>query len=359
MTPRTRVRLAVDCMGGDFGPSVTLPACKSFLERHPDAELLLVGSPGALAPATDWPRCALVAASQVIAMDDTVETALRRKRDSSMRVAIAQLKADGAGAPAAADACVSAGNTGALMAVSRYLLKTMDGIDRPAIAAFLPNITGGFTCVLDLGANVDCNAEHLLQFAVMGSALVTAIEGRAEPLVGLLNVGEEVIKGSEVIKRAGELLRAVSGGGLNYYGNVEGDDIFKGTTDIVVCDGFVGNVALKSNEGVAKMMKSMIREEFGRNWWTKLLGLGALPVLRRFQARLDPRHYNGAALLGLKGLVFKSHGGADAYSFGQALHRAHDAARNRLLDGVHDRIVDTMQGLPATGVEDVAQAQAA
>jgi len=343
-------------MGGDFGPSVTLPACKDFLERHPDAELLLVGSPGALAPATHWPRCTLITASQVVTMDDTVEVALRRKRDSSMRVAIEQLKPNTSGV-VAADVCVSAGNTGALMAVSRYLLKTMDGIDRPAIAAFLPHIADGYTCVLDLGANVDCTAEHLLQFAVMGSALVTSIEGRPEPSVGLLNIGEEVIKGSDVIKRAGELLRSVAAGGhINYFGNVEGDDIYKGTTDIVVCDGFVGNVSLKSNEGVAKMIKTMIRQEFERSWITKLIGLAAMPVLRRFGARVDPRRYNGAALLGLKGLVFKSHGGADAFSFGQALNRAHDAARNRLLDGVHDRIVETMQALPPTNGEAIAQA---
>jgi len=339
-------------MGGDHGPSVTLPACKAFLDAHPDAELLLVGSPGALAPATHWPRCTLIAASQVVTMDDTVETAMRRKRDSSMRVAIEQLKAN-----ESADVCVSAGNTGALMAVSRYLLKTMDGIDRPAIATFMPTIQDTFTCVLDLGANVDCTAEHLMQFAVMGSALVTATEGRAEPVVGLLNIGEEMIKGSEVIKRAGELLRTVAGHGhLNYLGNVEGDDIFKGTVDVVVCDGFVGNVALKSNEGVAKMMKAMIRQEFERNLFTKLAALVAMPVLRRFQARVDPRRYNGAALLGLKGLVFKSHGGADAFSFGQALIRAHHAARNRLLDGVHDAIVDTMQALPPTSGESVPQA---
>ena len=344
-------------MGGDFGPSVTLPACKAFLERHPDAELLLVGSPGALAPATDWERCTLITASQVVTMDDTVEVAMRRKRDSSMRVAIEQLKANEAGV-IAADACVSAGNTGALMAVARYLLKTMDGIDRPAIAAFLPHIRNGYTCVLDLGANVDCTAEHLLQFAVMGSALVTAIYGKADPSIGLLNVGEEMIKGSESIKRAGELLRSVAEGEhLNYHGNVEGDDVFKGTVDIIVCDGFSGNVMLKTSEGAAKMIGSMIRQEFERNWWTRLVGaLAKAAALGRFGKRLDPRGYNGAALLGLKGLVFKSHGGADVYSFGQALNRAHDAARNRLLDGVHDRIVEAMQALPPTGGEAIAQA---
>jgi glycerol-3-phosphate acyltransferase PlsX len=343
-------------MGGDVGPAVTLPACKAFLERHDDAELLLVGSPDALAPAADWPRCTLITASQVVTMDDTVEVALRRKRDSSMRVAIEQLKPDAEG-HIAADACVSAGNTGALMAVSRYLLKTMEGIDRPAIATFLPHVQDGFTCVLDLGANVDCSAEHLLQFAVMGSALVTAIEGKSEPSIGLLNIGEEVIKGSDVIKRAGELLRTVAAGShINYRGNVEGDDIFKGTTDIVVCDGFVGNAALKSSEGVAKMMKSMMRQEFERSWWTKLMYLFARPALQKFAARVDPRRYNGAALLGLKGLVFKSHGGADAYSFGRALDRAHDAALNRLLDGVHDRIVETMQALPNVGDAAIAEA---
>jgi len=346
LTPRSRVRLAVDCMGGDFGPSVTLPACRDFLIRHPQAELLLVGTAAALAPAAGWARCTQVHATQVVEMHDSIEVALRRKRDSSMRVAVAQLRPDADGL-IAADACVSAGNTGALMAVSRYLLKTVDGIDRPAIATFMPQAHDGFTAMLDLGANVDCSAEHLLQFAVMGSALVTAIQGKAEPSVGLLNIGEEAIKGSEVIKRAGELLRSVAEGGhINYFGNVEGNDIFKGTTDIVVCDGFVGNVALKSNEGLATMLTQMIRQEFTRTWWTRLLALAALPVLKRFKARVDPRRFNGAALLGLKGLVFKSHGSADAFSFGKALDRAHDAARNGLLEGVHDRIVQTMQALP-------------
>jgi glycerol-3-phosphate acyltransferase PlsX len=343
------VRIAVDCMGGDFGPSVTLPACQAFLERREDAELLLVGSPAALAPAAGWERCTLVPASQVVTMDDSVKVALSRKRDSSMRIALEQLKPDEDGR-IAADAMVSAGNTGALMAVSRFVLRTLEGIDRPAIAAFLPHAGAGYTCVLDLGANVDCSAEHLLQFAVMGGALVTAIEGKPDPTVGLLNVGEEAIKGSDMIRRAGELLRAVAASShLNYHGNVEGNDIFKGTTDVVVCDGFVGNVALKSNEGVAKMMKAMIREEFERSWWTRLMYVFARPVLKQFGARLDPRRYNGAALLGLKGLVFKSHGGADAFAFGQALARAHEAARNHLLDRVRDRIVQTMQALPDRG----------
>lgn len=341
------VRLAVDVMGGDHGPSVTLPACKAFLDRHPGAELVLVGLPEAIATASGWPRTRLVSASEVVAMDDAVEVALRRKKDSSMRVAIAQLKAEEGGEPAA-HACVSAGNTGALMAVSRYLLKTMDGIDRPAIATVLPNRRDAFTTVLDLGANVDCTPEHLLQFAVMGSALVSAVEGKEDPTVGLLNIGEEAIKGSEVIKRAGELLRAAGDdGSIVFHGNVEGNDIFAGTTDIVVCDGFVGNVVLKASEGLAGMISDFIKQEFTRNWLTKLAALAAMPVLNHFKHRVDHRRYNGAALLGLRGLVFKSHGSADAFAFENALTRAYDAARNRLLDRVHDRIAESMRALPA------------
>ncbi len=348
LAPLEVVRLAIDCMGGDHGPSVTLPAARAFLDRHPNAELLLVGLPEALADAATWPRCRIVPASEVVQMDDPVEVALRRKKDSSMRVAISQLKSVDGAAPAA-DACVSAGNTGALMAVSRYLLKTLDGIDRPAIASVMPNQKGGFTTMLDLGANVDCSAEHLLQFAVMGSALVSAVDGRPEPSVGLLNIGEEVIKGSEVIKQAGELLRqAGAEGQLNFFGNVEGNDIFKGTVDLVVCDGFVGNVALKTAEGLATMIITIIREEFGRSWLTKAAALMAMPVLKRFKGRVDHRRFNGAALLGLRGLVFKSHGSADQLAFETALNRAYDAARNRLIDRVHDRIIATLQSKPVS-----------
>jgi phosphate acyltransferase len=352
--PLERVRLAVDCMGGDHGPSVTLPACRAFLDSHPQAELLLVGQADALREAAGWSRCTVVEATEVVAMDDPVEVALRRKRDSSMRVAISQLKPDDSGA-VRADACVSAGNTGALMALARYLLKTLDGIDRPAIASVLPNEKGAYTTMLDLGANVDCTPEHLLQFAVMGSALVAAIDGKPDPTVGLLNIGAEVIKGSDVIKRAGELLRTAGADGhINYIGNVEGNDIFTGTVDLVVCDGFVGNVALKTSEGLAHALAQFIKEEFTRTWWTKLIALAALPVLGRFKKRVDPRGYNGAALLGLRGLVFKSHGSADAMAFGNALARAYDAARNRLLDQVHDRIVETLEAMPATPADAAA-----
>lgn len=263
-----------------------------------------------------------------------------------MRVAISQVKAT-TEAPAAAHACVSAGNTGALMALARYLLKTLEGIDRPALATVMPNQKDGFTTVLDLGANVDCTAEHLLQFAVMGSALVSAVDGKASPSVGLLNIGEEVIKGSEVIKRAGELLRRAHDQGLiQFHGNVEGNDIFKGTSDIVVCDGFVGNVALKTAEGLASMFAAFIKQEFTRNIVTKLVALFAMPVLNRFKNRVDHRRYSGAALLGLRGLVFKSHGSSDKLAFEVALNRAYDAARHRLLDRVHDQIAATVASLP-------------
>jgi phosphate acyltransferase len=347
MTPTC---LAVDCMGGDMGPSATMPACRAFLDDHPEARLVLVGNADVLAAAQTWPRCTLVTSTQVVAMDDPIEAALRHKRDSSMRRAIAQLKGVD-GQPAVAQACVSAGNTGALMAVARYVLKTMEGIERPAIAYAMPNQADGTTTVLDLGANVDCTAEHLLQFAVMGSALAAALqsgEQSGEPTVGLLNIGEEVIKGGETIRRAGELMRAAHAAGhLNFVGNVEGNDIYRGTSDVVVCDGFVGNVMLKASEGLATMITEFIRQEFTRGPLSKMAALVALPVLKRFKARVDPRRYNGAALLGLRGLVFKSHGSANAMAFEQALRRAYDAARNGLLARVHDRIAQTMQSIPA------------
>jgi phosphate acyltransferase len=285
-------------------------------------------------------------------MDDAVEVALRKKKDSSMRVAIQQVKAG------EAQVAISAGNTGALMALARYLLKTVEGIERPAIAYPMPNAKGGATTVLDLGANVDCTAQHLLQFAVMGSALVSALTHEDAPSVGLLNIGEEAIKGSEVIKRAGELLRsAAASGDLNFHGNVEGNDIFKGTTDIVVCDGFVGNVMLKTSEGLASMIAGFLKEEFSRNALTKLVALMAMPVLSHFKSRVDYRRYNGAALLGLRGLVFKSHGSADEFAFEQALLRAYDAARNNLLDRVQARIAHARPLLVA-GEDDMLDADA-
>lgn len=348
------IRLSVDAMGGDFGPSVTLPASLAFLKRQPDACVVLVGPAALLAQHAAFAalrahdRCQVVEASEFITMDDSIETALRRKKNSSMRVAIAQV---GAGA---AHAAVSAGNTGALMAIARYVLKTLEGIDRPAIATQMPNVTGNATTVLDLGANVDCTPGHLLQFAVMGSALVSAISGKASPTVGLLNVGEEAIKGSELIKQTALLLRsAAQQGDISFYGNVEGHDIYRGTTDLVVCDGFVGNVTLKASEGLASMISTLVKIEFSRNLLTKAAALIAYPVLTAFKKRFDHRQYNGAALLGLRGLVFKSHGSADAMAFEVALHRAYGAAKHQLLEKVKEKIAHAAPLLHAYAAEAV------
>jgi len=324
--------LAVDCMGGDHGPRVTLVACRRFLDTHPDAKLLLVGLPDALS-SFSHPRAQVVAASEVVAMDDPIEVALRRKKDSSMRVAIEQIKSG------AAQAAVSAGNTGALMAIARYVLKTIEGIDRPAIAGRMPDFKGSGTTMLDLGANVDCTPQHLLQFAVMGSALVSVLDNIESPTVGLLNIGEEDIKGSEVIKKTGELLRiAANSGDLNFQGNVEGNDIYQGTVNLIVCDGFVGNVALKASEGLAHKISETLKNSFTHNIFTKIAAIFAYPVLSDFKDRVDHRRYNGAALLGLNGIVFKSHGSADDVAFGTALNRAYDAAHHNLLERVRSRI---------------------
>ncbi len=327
------VTIAIDCMGGDFGPSVTLPAVFHFLQNDPQASAILVGLPElAASVAREAPhfgdRLRFQAASEIVGMDEAVATALRVKKDSSMRVAIDLVK-DGQ-----AQAAVSAGNTGALMAISRFVLKTLPGIDRPAIATILPTLTG-HAYVLDLGANVDCGAEHLLQFGIMGAMLVSAVEHKERPSVGLLNIGEEDIKGNEVVKQAAELLRE---SGLNFYGNVEGDDIYKGTTDVVVCDGFVGNVLLKTSEGLARMLATFLREEFSRNVFTKLTALLAMPALNAFKRRVDPRRYNGASLLGLRGIVVKSHGSADKLAFSRALEHAAEAARNRLVEHIGERM---------------------
>ena len=315
-------------MGGDAGISVTLPASFEFLKMHPEVHLVLVGDETQIAAHMLYKqllatgRVKVVHASQVIAMDESPAIAMRTKRDSSMRVAIEQVKSG------AAQACLSAGNTGALMAVARYVLKTLPGIERPAIAAQIPNQKGGATIMLDLGANVDCEAEHLMQFAIMGAALANSLKDIENPSIGLLNIGEEVIKGNDVVKQAAELLRASS---LNFYGNVEGNDVYKGTTDVVVCDGFVGNIALKTSEGVASMLGQFIKEEFSRDFVSRLSAAIAMPVLKRFKNRADHRRYNGAALIGLRGIVFKSHGSADAFAFCTALQRVNDAISHDLI----------------------------
>ncbi|MDH4192418.1 MAG: phosphate acyltransferase PlsX [Betaproteobacteria bacterium] len=334
------ITLAVDCMGGDHGPHVTVPAVLEFQARNPDVDVVLVGLRDAIEAelaacgGAVGARLRVRHASEVIAMDEAPANALRSKKDSSIRVAV-NLTRSGE-----AHACVSAGNTGALMAISRFVLKTLPGIDRPAIAPVLPNMLGTNTYVLDLGANVDCTAEQLMQFGIMGAMLVAAIEHKERPSVGLLNIGSEDIKGNEMVRRAADLLRK---SGLNFHGNVEGDDIYKGTTDVVVCDGFVGNVALKASEGVAQMITGALREEFGRGPYSKLVALLALPVIKRFRRRMDHRRFNGASLLGLQGIVIKSHGSADTFAFGHALARAVEEVRNN----VPQRITKQMELLQA------------
>ena len=326
-------------MGGDHGPHVTVPAALEFQARVSDADIVLVGARDAIEAelaahaAAAGARLRVHAASELVGMDEPPAFALRYKKDSSMRVAVNLVKSG------EAHACVSAGNTGALMAISRFVLKTIPGIDRPAIATVLPNMKARFTYVLDLGANVDCTPEQLMQFGVMGAMLVAALEHRERPTVGLLNIGVEDIKGNETVKRAAELLRA---SGLNFYGNVEGDDIYKGTTDVVVCDGFVGNALLKASEGVARMIVGYLREEFRRNAWNKFSALLATPVIKALRVRMDPAKYNGASLLGLRGIVIKSHGAADRRAFGYALERALDEVRNNVPQRIAERMAQVL-----------------
>ena len=334
-------------MGGDHGPSVTIPAAIAFVAREPEAELILVGQEDVVRAelkkhrAETHPRLSIQHASEIVTMDDPLEVALRRKKDSSMRVAIELVK-DGR-----AQACVSAGNTGALMAISRYVLKTMAGVDRPAICSILPNQKDCPTYMLDLGANVDCEPHHLHQFAIMASVLVSAMEGIERPTIGLLNVGTEDIKGNEVVKATAKLLQADhERGALNFAGNVEGNDIFKGSTDIVVCDGFVGNVTLKAIEGLARFMGNTLKAEFKRNLVTMIGALVSTSALNAFKNKMNPSRYNGASLLGLRGLVFKSHGGADAYAYGWAIKRAFDAAKYNVQDQVASMIAELMPRTP-------------
>jgi glycerol-3-phosphate acyltransferase PlsX len=328
------VTIAVDAMGGDHGIAVTVPASLQFAARHPDVRIVLVGTAealeGALASAEPSvrQRVDVRAATETVDMDEPPADALRRKKDSSMRVAIDLVKAG------TADACVSAGNTGALMAIARFVLKTLPGIDRPAIASQLPTRRGA-TLVLDLGANVNCTPEQLVQFAAMGSALVAAVDGIERPTIGLLNIGEEDTKGNDLVRETSERLKA---SGLNFYGNVEGSDIYRGTTDVVVCDGFVGNVALKASEGLAQMLYEFLKAEFTRNALTRVAASVAWPVLRAFKRRIDPRRYNGAMLVGLKGVVVKSHGGADTVAFVNALGRAYAEVAHGVLDRIAERI---------------------
>lgn len=322
-----RIRISLDAMGGDFGPEVIVPAALNAVDCFDDIELVLVGNEDVLAnylsdhaKSGQTDRISVHPASQVVEMDELPSQALRSKKDSSMRVAINLVKSGDV------DAAVSAGNTGALMATAKFVLKTLPGVSRPAIATGVPSMTH-HTHLLDLGANIDSSAEQLYQFAVMGSALAEAIDNVPAPKIGLLNIGSEEIKGSAEIKAAAQLLADSE---LNYYGFVEGDDIYSGIVDVIVCDGFVGNVALKSSEGLAKMISHKLKSQFKRNWLSKLSALAALPVLKSFRNEIDPRNYNGASLLGLTGVVVKSHGGADVVSFGNAIKIARLEAQKNI-----------------------------
>ena len=319
-------------MGGDHGVKVTVPASVSFVKSTPDAQLVLVGREDDIRAelkrldVANHPQLTVQHAADVVEMDDPVEVAMRRKRDSSMRVAIELVKNN------LVQASLSAGNTGALMAISRYVLRTLPGVDRPAICTILPNQKNGPTYMLDLGANVDCGPEHLRQFARMASALVSSVEGRLRPTVGLLNVGTEEIKGNEVVKQASDLLREDHAKGVvNYYGNVEGNDIFEGTTDIIVCDGFVGNIALKTAEGLGRFFRVVLTSEFKSGLLNMLGALLAMKALKSISQRMNPSRFNGASLLGLRGLVFKSHGSADAFAYECAIKRAYDAVKHDVL----------------------------
>lgn len=322
--------IALDAMGGDHGPGVVVAAALRYLAREEQVDLILVGNEARIAAhlgkAAGHDRLRIHPATQEVGMDESPSKALRGKKDSSMRVAIDLVRSG------AADACVSAGNTGALMATARFVLKMLPSVDRPAIITAVPSLHGR-THMLDLGANVDCTAEHLFQFAVMGSELVTAVEGMPAPRVALLNIGQEEIKGNEQVKQAHDLL---AGGDLNYVGYVEGDGIFLDDIDVVVADGFVGNVALKCSEGVAKFIRHSLSSQFRRSWLSRLAGLAAMPVLNEFRRTIDPRRYNGASLLGLRGIVIKSHGGADEIAFENAIR----IARKEIQANIPKRIGD-------------------
>ena len=328
------ITLAIDCMGGDFGVAVTIPAALDFLKEAQEARLILVGLKEKIAPFLEnieadlKNRIELLHASEIVDMDEPPAHVLRHKKDSSMRRAIDCVK------EGKADAIVSAGNTGALMATSYLVLKMLPGIERPAICTTLPT-QNGHVLMLDLGANVDCDPQHLFQFALMGSSLVATMEQKDSPKVGLLNIGEEAIKGNLVVKTATDLLNDSA---LHFIGNVEGDGIFKSDVDVIVCDGFVGNVALKAAEGVAQMIGDALKREFSRNLFTKAVACLAIPILKRIKKRFDHRQYNGAVLLGLRGVCVKSHGSADAFAFQTALRYAHGMVQHKVLARIQQQL---------------------
>ena len=326
--------IAIDAMGGDYGIKVTIPASIQILQRFPEINIILVGNAVGIKRSlvklkkSNHPRLSVLNATESVEMDESPQSALKNKKNSSMRLAINLVKSN------EASACVSAGNTGALMATARFVLKMLPGIERPAIASNLPN-RNGVTCMLDLGANTDSTPEQLLQFAVMGAMLTSTLTKKKNPSIGLLNIGSEDNKGNEVVKKTFELLKESH---LNFYGNVEGNDIFKGTTDVVVCDGFVGNVALKTTEGVIKMFGNFLTTEYKKNWFTKIIALISLSLLKAFKRRLDPRRYNGASFLGLNGIVIKSHGGADILAFKTAIITAIEESENKVIEKIKKQI---------------------
>jgi glycerol-3-phosphate acyltransferase PlsX len=335
------IKVSIDASGGDYGIPITIVAGIKALGAFEDLQLTFVGDKPTIeaelkkhtSSNKNSNRIKIVHASEVVLMDDSPAIALRKKKDSSMRVAINLVKLK------EVDACVSAGNTGALMAISRFVLKTIKGIDRPAIMGRMPTMTG-HTHMLDLGANVDSSPQVLVEFATMGSIAVEQIEGIVRPTVGLLNIGEEDMKGNSKIKKTSELLKASN---LNYTGFVEGDDIYKGTVDLVVCDGFEGNIALKASEGVAEMMGCYLKRAFTRNWLTKIIALIAMPVLKDFKASLDPSKYNGASLLGLRGIVVKSHGSASSNSFFMAISEAYVEANAKIIDKISAQVAQELE----------------
>ena len=334
------ITLAIDCMGGDHGPQVTLPATFDFLRKNPSCSAILVGQEAVLrayvTPVAQefLARVSVRNATEVVDMDEPVASALRGKKDSSMRVAIDLVK------EGVAHAAVSAGNTGALMAISRFVLKTLPGIDRPAICTVLPSRRGA-TYVLDLGANVDCNAEHLLQFGIMGAMLASALEHKERPSVGLLNIGEEDIKGNDIVKRAGELLRQSD---LNFFGNVEGNDIFSGTTDVVVCDGFVGNVVLKTCENVAHAMKTWMKKSFTANPLRMMGALCLRGAVKELKQKSDPAVFGGMPLLGVNGVSIIGHGGSSALAVFNGIRVAAESVTH----DINHLIVDGIKKLPVS-----------
>ncbi|MBX2867905.1 MAG: phosphate acyltransferase PlsX [Acidiferrobacterales bacterium] len=327
------IRLSIDAMGGDLGIDATVPASIAIASQNPDVELILVGDESQIAPTLEsqsaTANISVRHASEVVDMNDSPSFALRKKKDSSMRVAI-NLVNDGE-----ANACISSGNTGALMATARFVLKTIPGIERPAICSALPKLSG-FTYMLDLGANIDSRSDILFQFGMMGDILVQTLEGKSSPSIGLLNIGVEELKGNDTIKAAAELFRSSD---LNYQGFVEPNDIYLGDTDLIVCDGFIGNIALKASEGVAQMILGVVRDEFTRTAYSKGAALISKPVLNSIKKRLDHRRYNGASLLGLRGSVVKSHGGSDAYGFENAIGVALEEVREDLVARIENSFI--------------------